>query len=111
MSKLTESLRDDAQALLEKASDLQERIRERAHAIWEREGRPQDRDQDHWHQAEKEIASEEAAAGAKSPGSKPKRGKGQAEPAAGPAKPGRAKRPAPLADAVTAAEALRPARP
>ena len=62
MSKLTESVREGAQALFERAGDLQERIRERAHAIWEREGRPQDRDQDHWNEAEKEVATEEAAA-------------------------------------------------
>ena len=41
MSKLTDSLRDGAHALLDKAADWQERIRERAQAIWEREGRPE----------------------------------------------------------------------
>ena len=40
MSEFTDSLRDGAHALLDKAADWQERIRERAQAIWEREGGP-----------------------------------------------------------------------
>jgi hypothetical protein len=32
-------------------------IRKRAHEIWEREGRPQFRDQDHWLKAEAELAA------------------------------------------------------
>jgi Protein of unknown function (DUF2934) len=35
-----------------------ERIRERAHQIWEREGRPEGRELEHWRQAEQEIADE-----------------------------------------------------
>ncbi|BAI75850.1 hypothetical protein AZL_d00240 (plasmid) [Azospirillum sp. B510] len=35
--------------------DIQERIRRRAHELWEKEGRPQGRDADHWTQAEAEI--------------------------------------------------------
>ncbi len=31
-------------------------IRERAYAIWEREGRPHGRDREHWRQAEAEIS-------------------------------------------------------
>jgi Protein of unknown function (DUF2934) len=34
-------------------------IRERAYAIWEEEGRPDGRDQDHWLRAEAEIGSAE----------------------------------------------------
>jgi hypothetical protein len=37
-----------------------ERVRTRAYAIWEREGRPHGRHHEHWHQAESEIASEKA---------------------------------------------------
>ena len=59
MSKLTDSLREGAHALLDKASDWQERIRHRAQAIWEREGRPEGRHEDHWREAEKEIAAED----------------------------------------------------
>jgi hypothetical protein len=37
-----------------------ERIRARAYEIWEREGRPNRRHDDHWRQAETEIASEKS---------------------------------------------------
>ena len=37
-------------------SDLGERIRQRAYEIWEREGRPEGREQEHWEQAEREVA-------------------------------------------------------
>lgn len=39
------------------------RIRARAHALWEREGRPQGRHLAHWEQAAREIAEEDAALG------------------------------------------------
>lgn len=35
-------------------------IAQRAHQIWESEGRPHGRDQDHWHRAEREILRAEA---------------------------------------------------
>lgn len=35
--------------------DILERIRRRAHELWESEGRPHGRDSDHWTQAEAEI--------------------------------------------------------
>lgn len=37
----------------------EQRIRRRAHDIWEREGRPEGRQEDHWAQACREIATEE----------------------------------------------------
>ncbi|WP_241665517.1 DUF2934 domain-containing protein [Teichococcus oryzae] len=37
--------------------DEQDRIRQRAHAIWEQQGRPEGRDADHWRQAEQEAGS------------------------------------------------------
>ena len=37
----------------------EERIRERAHEIWEREGRPADKSLEHWLKAEAEITAEE----------------------------------------------------
>jgi hypothetical protein len=47
--------------------DVGERIRQRAYEIWEREGRPEGREQAHWEQAEREIAkargARQAAAG------------------------------------------------
>lgn len=48
-------------------SDRERRIRERAYALWEAEGRPHGRDREHWHQAAEEIAAEEASSG-KRPG-------------------------------------------
>ena len=51
--------------------DREERIRQRAHEIWEREGRPEGREQQHWYQALEEIAVEEdgslSAAGEEDP--------------------------------------------
>ncbi|MBC9208843.1 DUF2934 domain-containing protein [Roseomonas aerophila] len=38
--------------------EQQDRIRDRAHAIWEREGRPEGRHTDHWLQAEQEGSAE-----------------------------------------------------
>jgi Protein of unknown function (DUF2934) len=43
------------------ADDLQSKIRERAYRIWQQEGSPEGRAQDHWHQAEREIDAEEAS--------------------------------------------------
>jgi hypothetical protein len=43
-------------------SERIERIRERAHAIWDREGRPEGRDVEHWQAASAEIDAEDAAA-------------------------------------------------
>ena len=36
-------------------TDYRQKIQERAFEIWEEEGRPADRDRDHWLQAEQEI--------------------------------------------------------
>lgn len=41
----------------------EERIKARAHAIWENEGRPEARSNDHWERAEREIDSEAAMQG------------------------------------------------
>lgn len=38
---------------------LQDRIRLRAYRIWEREGRPEGRAEEHWRQAEYEVSQEE----------------------------------------------------
>ena len=43
-------------------TDREEKIRERAHLIWEREGRPEGRDAEHWAQARREIENEDSAA-------------------------------------------------
>ncbi|MCE6949551.1 DUF2934 domain-containing protein [Cereibacter sphaeroides] len=43
--------------------DRHERISQRAHALWEREGKPEGRDAEHWRMAREEIEAEDAAAG------------------------------------------------
>jgi Protein of unknown function (DUF2934) len=45
-------------------ADRQARIRERAYQIWLAEGRIEGRQDEHWRRAEREIAAEEAGAGA-----------------------------------------------
>lgn len=40
------------------ATKTQLKIQEKAYQIWEAEGRPDDRDQDHWLQAEKEVSGD-----------------------------------------------------
>lgn len=39
--------------------ETQERIAERAYAIWEQAGRPDDRAEEHWFRAEEEIRTED----------------------------------------------------
>jgi hypothetical protein len=41
--------------------DLEQRIRDRAHKIWESEGQPQGRATAHWQRASAEIAAEDEA--------------------------------------------------
>ena len=38
-------------------SDKFEAVRQRAYEIWERKGRPEGRDDEHWHEAEAELAA------------------------------------------------------
>jgi hypothetical protein len=42
--------------------DRQDRIRQRAHAIWENRGRPHGHDREHWDLATREVDAEDAAA-------------------------------------------------
>ncbi len=42
--------------------ELQKRIRERAHQLWEQEGRPEGRAGEHWEQARAELAADEREA-------------------------------------------------
>jgi hypothetical protein len=44
------------------AVDLQAQIRQRAYELWERDGRPEGRDDVHWAQAEREIRGTRRAA-------------------------------------------------
>ncbi len=41
--------------------DLERRIQQRAYELWENEGRPHGREQDHWQQAEREITGRNAS--------------------------------------------------
>jgi hypothetical protein len=41
------------------SQNREERIRQRAYAIWESEGRPADREDEHWRRAEEELRREE----------------------------------------------------
>ena len=36
------------------SDDREDRIRKRAHALWEQNGRPEGRHEEHWHQASQE---------------------------------------------------------
>ncbi len=73
-------------------NERRERIRERAHEIWEREGRPEGRDVEHWQMAVAEIeaeAAQEADVGAPAaPAAKPRKAKAapatEAEPTVAP---------------------------
>ncbi|EQB30089.1 DUF2934 domain-containing protein [Sphingobium ummariense] len=47
--------------------EIQERIRRRAHAIWEAQGHPDGLAEEHWHQAEAEIAQADAMSQTSSP--------------------------------------------
>ncbi len=71
--------------------DRESRIRDKAHELWEKEGRPHGSDKRHWEQAEREVGGGEAAPG------KPSRAKPGAKPAIAPAatkpKASRAKKP------------------
>ncbi len=46
------------------ASDLDKRIQERAYEIWESEGRPEGRQEEHWQQARTEFAEAKAESNA-----------------------------------------------
>lgn len=54
--------------------DRDGRVRERAYALWEQEGRPEGRDLDHWHQACQEIdPGDDQETGSLPPPSSPQR--------------------------------------
>ena len=59
-------------------SDKEARIRERAYAIWEAEGRPHGMHDDHWRRATHEVEHEEGARTAAKRGSRPGSGPSEA---------------------------------
>lgn len=54
-------------------SDRETRVRERAHQLWEQEGRPDGRHSDHWERAAREIDAEDSALAAKKKASRPRK--------------------------------------
>lgn len=76
------------------SDDRQHRIRQRAHQIWESQGRQHGADRDHWDQATREIDAEDAVAK-----KKPVRAPVPAKPAATTPKAPAAKKPATRAKA------------
>jgi hypothetical protein len=53
-------------------AEIERRVRERAYAIWEQEGRPHGRDREHWERAHRAVADELAKAGAEAQEATPK---------------------------------------
>lgn len=54
------------------SQDRDHLIRERAYAIWQAEGTPAGRDQDHWERAEREVAEDSAPAAKDGTGKRPR---------------------------------------
>lgn len=70
-------------------AERHEQIRQRAHAIWEQEGRPHGREQEHWERAERELgldAAPLAAASLKKKAPSPRAAKAPGMKAAAPKK-------------------------
>ena len=42
-------------------AEIRQRIEQRAYALWQAEGQPHGRHEDHWHRAAQEIEAEETA--------------------------------------------------
>lgn len=68
--------------------DREDRIRQRAHEIWEREGQPEGKHDEHWAQATAEIAAEDDGKGSGT-ASKGKAGKAATAKRAGKAEAGK----------------------
>ena len=54
------------------ASSHEDKVRARAHELWERSGRPEGHHLAHWHQAEAEVKGGRPSRAPKSAGAKPK---------------------------------------
>lgn len=74
-------------------SDRETRVRERAHQLWEQEGRPDGRDFDHWERAAREIAAEDTSVATKTKAPRARKSAAAAG-SDGSIKPARKKRPA-----------------
>lgn len=91
-------------------TDQEKAIRERAHALWEHEGRPHGRHDAHWEQARREIEETRAKAATKNPTrattKKPAAAAGAGEPKPAEKKPAARKKPA-----APAPKAAKPSKP
>ena len=56
--------------------DREQKIRERAHQIWEQEGRPDGREQEHWERPSREVDAKEGSEGTPSGDAPPPTGTG-----------------------------------
>jgi hypothetical protein len=54
--------------MTESAKTIEARVRARAYALWEKDGRPDGRSDEYWQQARSEVEAEEAAIGNERPG-------------------------------------------
>jgi hypothetical protein len=72
--------------------NVERRIRDRAYRIWEEEGRPADRDVEHWLRAAQEVAAEEGSHAAAATGSAGTGGSDEPDAAAAKSKKARAPR-------------------
>ena len=53
--------------MAEPEKTIEERVRDRAYALWEKNGRPDGRSDEYWQQARSEVEAEEAEPGNESP--------------------------------------------
>jgi hypothetical protein len=53
--------------VVEPETTIEDRVRDRAYALWERDGRPDGRSDEYWQQARSEVEAEEAEPGNESP--------------------------------------------
>lgn len=58
-----EAAKRDPEERRREERSLEDRIRERAHHIWEEEGRPEGREREHWDMASELVAQQEGMAG------------------------------------------------
>ena len=66
--------------MAEPEKTIEDRVRDRAYALWEKDGRPDGRSDEYWQQARSEVEAEEAEPGNESPDAGTE--KGQPPPAA-----------------------------
>jgi len=76
------------------SQERHDRISKRAHEKWEREGRPHDAQQRHWHEAAKEIDAEMASGAKAKPAKAPAKSAAKAPAKAAAAAKAPAKKPA-----------------